>query len=97
MVLVLLAGCVSQPLEKNEHEPPLMIAQNSEGETTLLWESERGYIYTVFYMDLKIGVWKELRGASRVRGSGQTLTAKDRVNPNRPQRRYRLAFEKQDY
>ena len=97
LVILLLTGCVSQTADQPEHDPSLMIAQNSDGETTLVWESDSSYIYTVFYMDSDKGSWKELRGANRVRGTGKTLEAKDRVNPNKPQRRYRLGFEKQGY
>jgi predicted glycosyl hydrolase (DUF1957 family) len=97
LLILLLAGCVSQTTDQREHDPSLMIAQNSDGETTLVWESDSSYIYTVFYMDADKENWKALRGANRVRGTGKTLEAKDRVNPNKPQRRYRLGFEKQGY
>ena len=86
-----LVGCVSQPVEvEEEHAPPLMIAQNGDGQVTISWDSELEYIYTVYYQAKKDGDWKALRSGYEVPGSGSTLTIYDRVNPNWPMRRYRL-------
>ena len=92
-LLVFLAGCVSKPIEAEEHAPPLMIAQNSDGQVTISWDSEPNRIYTVYYQAEKGSDWKALRSAYQVQGTGKTLTAYDRVNPNGPLRRYRLLPE----
>jgi hypothetical protein len=93
----LLTGCVRIPLENKEHEPALMISQTSNGETTLMWNSETQYIYTIFFMDQKSEKWLALRNADRVKGNGADMMVKDQVNPKAPSRRYRLAFEKKAY
>lgn len=95
-VLVLLPGCVSKPVEIEMDAPPLMIAQNSDGDVTIAWESEPGYLYTIYYQNAVDGNWNALRLATRVRGTGKTLTTRDRVNPSKPLRRYRILPEKQD-
>jgi hypothetical protein len=93
VLLLGLAGCVSKPVEVEEHAPPLMIAQNSDGKVTLSWESNPDHIYTVYYQAKKESDWKALRTGYQVRGTGQTITIYDRVNPNWPLRRYRLLPE----
>ncbi len=96
MILVFLSGCVSKPVE-NENEytpPPLVIAQNSDGDVSIAWESDPGYVYTVYYQSSAGADWKGLKKAYRLPGTGQMLTVYDRVNPNRPPRRYRLLHEK---
>jgi hypothetical protein len=94
LLSVVLTGCISEPLEPEEHSPQLMIAQNSDGLTTLIWESDSSYLYTVFYRDGS-NPWQELRSVKLARGTGESMTASDRVNPNRATpRRYRLHFEK---
>jgi hypothetical protein len=87
------AGCVSKPVEEYA-PPPLMIAQNSDGEVSLAWESEPGYVYTIYCQNAAGENWVTLEGAVRVPGTGGTLTASDRVDPNKPPRRYRLLPEK---
>ncbi len=94
-ILVLLPGCVSKPVEGEVHAPKLMIAQNSDGQVTIAWDSEPGYVYTIYYQITADADWKVLRAANRMRGTGETLTTHDRVNPNRPLRRYRILPEKQ--
>jgi len=92
-VVLTLTGCVSEPVLSKVHDPALMIAQNSDGETTIAWDSEPDYVYTIYYMDPPNGKWATLRHATRIRGTGRTLTVKDRINPRGPMRRYRLEFE----
>ncbi len=95
-VLVLLSGCVSKPMGADQGKPslpPLMIAQNGDGDVTIEWESEPGYVYTIYYQPAVDADWKVLRKADRVPGTGQRLTAYDRVDPNRPLRRYRVLPE----
>lgn len=97
MILSFLSGCVSKPVE-NENEyapPPLVIAQNSDGDVNIGWESDPGYVYTVFYQSSAGADWKALNEAYRVPGTGQMLTVYDHVNPNRPPHRYRILPEKQ--
>jgi hypothetical protein len=89
-ILVVVAGCVSKPVEAEKLPPPLMIAQNSDGEVNLAWDSEAGYIYTIYYQDSEGADWMPLKSADRIRGTGETLTVQDRINPNLPPRRYRL-------
>ena len=96
-VALVLTGCVSEPLMSKVYDPSLMIAQNSDGETSISWESETDYIYTIYYMDPPNGEWAKLRGATLIQGTGQTLTTMDRVDPAGPMRRYRLEFKRQDY
>lgn len=92
--LVFLSGCVSKP-EEEYVPPPLVIAQNSDGDVSIAWESDLGYVYTIYYQSSADADWKALNEAYRVRGTGQMLTVSDRVNPNRPPRKYRLLPEKE--
>lgn len=91
---IVLAGCVSKPVEVEIHAPPLMIAQNSDGQVSIAWESEPDYFYSVYFQSSADADWKVLRTANRVSGTGQTLTAYDLVNPNRALRHYRVVAEK---
>ena len=92
-ILLLLAGCVSKVVEK-DRPPKMMIAQNSDGDVTMTWESELGYLYTVYCQKTQGGDWVALQGASRLPGTGETMTAHDRSNPRMPARRYRVLPEK---
>lgn len=92
MMCLLLAGCASEP-EKEYKPPRLMIAQNGDGDVTLQWESEPGYVYTIFYQSSSDADWQGLKNAFRVPGTGQALTVYDHVNPNRPPRSYRILAE----
>jgi hypothetical protein len=97
-LVIIFSGCISKPAEKSpEHTPSLMISQNSDGEVTLMWESDPDYSYTVLYLDKKSGKWLSLRNGIRVRGTGKSLSVMDRVNPRNSQRRYRLQFDKLNY
>ena len=95
-MLVLLLGCVTKPMEEDIHAPPLMIAQNGNGQAPIARDSAPGEFYTIYYQDTADADWKVLRAANRVRGTGRELTASDRVNPNRPLRRYRILPEIQE-
>ncbi len=88
-----LVGCVSTPIETEEYSPSLWITQNSDGKTTLVWESDSSYYYTIYYRNGS-SEWREMRSVNRVRGTGGTMRAADRVDPHKPIRRYRLHFEK---
>jgi len=92
--LVFLSGCVSKPVEKEYVPPPLVIAQNSDGDVSIAWESDPGYVYTIYYQSSETSDWKALKKAYRMRGTGQMLTAYHRVNPNGPSPRYRILPEK---
>lgn len=94
MILAVLSGCVSKPVEKEYTPPPLMIAQNSDGDVAIAWESDPDYFYTIYYQNKSGDDWIPLKKAQRVPGTGQTLTVYDRVNPNRPLRRYRIVSER---
>lgn len=95
VAVLALAGCRSRPPELLPHSPRLMIAQNSDGDATMSWESEEGYLYTIFLRDGE-APWRELPSCVRCRGTGGTMVAHDRVTHSRPtMRRYRLHFEKQ--
>ena len=93
MILAFLSGCVSKPVEMEYTPPRLMIAQNSDGDVTIAWESDPEYVYTIYYQAEADGDWMPLTKAHRVPGTGETLTVYDRVNPNRPLRRYRILPE----
>lgn len=93
LALLLLAGCVTKTIEE-EHPPMLIIAQNSDGAVTMQWESETDYVYTVYYQKTPASDWVILQKASRLPGTGQTMTAHDRTNPRNPPRRYRVLPEK---
>ena len=95
LLSLVLAGCVSTPIEPEEPSPMLIISENSDGATTLIWESDPNYYYTIYYRDGK-SKWMELRRATRLRGTGKTMQTTDRVDPNKVMRRYRLFFEKVD-
>lgn len=55
ILFVALVGCASKPNEplEEEHSPRLGVAQNSDGMTTMSWESSRGYYYTIFYQETR--------------------------------------------
>jgi nitrous oxide reductase accessory protein NosL len=91
--LALFSGCVSKVVEE-EHPPPLMLARNSDGVTTMQWETEPGYVYTIFYQDNPQSDWKVLPQANRLRGTGKPLNARDATDPRKPPRRYRVLPEK---
>lgn len=96
LLVATLVGCLSTPpeLSEEEHSPRLGIVQNSDGRTTMVWESDSDYLYTVYYRDGS-RPWKELRSMIKVRGTGGSMMAEDRVNPRRSSmRRYRLHFDK---
>ena len=94
VTLALMVGCVSQPVEEKESPLRLVIAQNSDGDVTLAWESEPGSVYTIYYQQTADADWVPLKSATRVSGTGETLTASHHVNPHRPQGRYRILPEK---
>ena len=94
--VMLISACVSTPLEEEYTPPPLMIAQNADGEVTLAWDSDLGYMYTVFYQTTAGAEWKGLKRAFRVPGTGERITVYDQVNPRHPPRRYRLLPEKME-
>lgn len=96
LILALLPGCVSKPVEQKKEVvlPPLMIAQNGDGDVTIEWESEPGCFYTIYYQPSPDTDWKVLRKAHRLPGTGQRLAAYDRVNPNQPLRRYRVLVDR---
>ena len=94
--IIFLSGCVNSSVEEDYPPPPLMIAQNADGEVTLAWDSDPGYLYTVFYQVAAGAEWVGLNKAFRVPGTGGRLTVYDRVNPRKPPRGYRLLPEKMD-
>ena len=93
-ILALFTGCVSKPVEEEYTPPPLMIAQNSDGDVTIAWESDPDHLYTIYYQTRSGTDWRPLKKAQRVPGTGNTITIYDRVNPNWPLRRYRILSEK---
>ena len=92
-VLIFLSGCVRKPMEKHPL-PPLAIAQNSDGDVTIAWESETGYFYTIYCQDSANGDWKALQHVYRVPGTGQTITVDHQVKPGQEPPRYRILPEK---
>ncbi len=92
-ILLLLAGCVSKVIEE-DRPPKMMIAQNSDGDVTMTWESKLGYLYTVYCQKTQGGDWVVLQGVNRLPGTGETMSARDRSNPRMPPRRYRVLPEK---
>jgi hypothetical protein len=94
--IAIISGCVSTPVEEEATTPPLMIAQNADGEVTLAWDSDSDYMYTVFYQTTAGAEWNGLPKAFRVPGTGGRITVYDLVNPRKPPRRYRLLDEKME-
>ena len=95
LLLAALVGCVSVPLDSGEqHNPALLIAQNSDGAVAMTWDSLPRYIYTIYYKGASRGEWLPVPTANRVRGTGGTMQVIDRVKPGSAMRRYRLYFEK---
>ncbi|MCF7848955.1 MAG: hypothetical protein K9M45_08910 [Kiritimatiellales bacterium] len=95
VLAALLTGCVSKPVDKEEHRPPLMTSQNSEGDVTISFESEPGYIYTILYSDFHRKTWTNLTNGQNLRGTGKTITIKDKVNPAHPRRHYWIKVQGQ--
>lgn len=93
--VLLLTGCVSSTKTPESYKPPpLMIAQNGDGDVTLQWKSEAGYVYTIYYQTAPDADWQGLDKAFRVPGTGGMLTAYDHVNPARRPPAYRIVQEK---
>ena len=84
-------GTTSRPSRKPLPPiPPLVIGQNSDGDVTIQWKSQPGFVYTVYYQAAPGGDWIALRGAERLPGTGGLLSVRDHVDPRKPPRRYRL-------
>lgn len=93
LVVLLTAGC--QALMVREVEEPLadtvlMVSRGSD-ETTLSWQTRRGFRYMVLYADSLSGVarWQALPNATQIVGTGSAVTVKD-VVPGIRARVYRL-------
>jgi hypothetical protein len=89
-----LAGCVSTPMDELEHEPILMITQNSDGVVSLSWESEPGYEYKLYSIDRGETEWKPMNRTFK--GTGATISLADKVNPRKSDRRYWIQADKID-
>lgn len=86
-----VAGCVSEPVQQEKaHMPALMNVSDGDGNTTLSFKSEPGYVYTILFMDKQNPSWTKLPQGLRLRGTGKTIYVKDKVNPRMPTRRYWL-------
>ncbi len=85
---LLTFGCVSEPLEK-KYAPVLMIAQNSDYEVTLSWESVLGYRYRLYLMDKGDNKWTPFDHAFD--GTGTLITLNG--NSGKKDRRYWIQAE----
>lgn len=94
LICALVTGCTSTTIEEEYPPPRLLIAENSDGEVTIGWKSDPGYVYTVYYQSQVDGTWKPLPNATRIRGTGENITVQDRVKPSSPPRPYRILPEK---
>ena len=92
---IALAGCVTRKVAP-EHQPRLMIAQDSDGVVTLRWESEPGYKYRIDVMDPETNTWKPLENAGVFHGNGETIVYKERRNPRKPAPWYNLRYSRDD-
>jgi hypothetical protein len=65
-----------------EHGTTLIVARGGS-QVNLSWNSQTGMCYTVLYSEKLSGVnpWRELPGAINLRGTGDTMTFSDNVNP----------------
>jgi hypothetical protein len=93
LLAVLLAGggCATiREIEEPLADTTMMVTRAGD-ETSLGWASQIGTNYTIWYADRRDAraVWKPLPGAERVRGTGSTITFRDRV-PTGKNRYYRL-------
>ena len=94
LVVCLFVGCVSKKVEVGpELAPPLMLSQNSSGEVFLSWKSDPGKRYTVYFRETDKAPWEPLPAGTHVRGTGGSLSLRDKQDPRKPPRLYRLRVE----
>jgi len=94
---VFQAGCVTQSEVQNTHRPALITTQNSEGDVTISFKSEPGYTYSILYLDYNHqDKWRTLPNAQNIRGTGETIYIKDKVDPSLPHRRYWIKVHSQE-
>ena len=93
-VSMLLSGCVSEPVNRAAEGSTTLMVSRSGDEAVLQWKSHPDYLYTVVYApSLKSKtVWQPLPQATRVRGTGDTLSVTDRMAEGQS-RYYRLNIE----
>lgn len=83
LIISVLTGCVSTPLDP-EHKPELGTSVNSDGDLTISLNTEIGYVYTILYEDPQDRQMKPLKGAELIKGTGETIHIRKRVNPRKP-------------
>lgn len=93
LILVVLTGCATMTDQKI-HDPgrSSLVVVKVEGRVEMSWNSTEGHSYTVLYSDRRdapINEWKALPGYIDLKGSGGTMTARDRI-PKGTIRNYRL-------
>lgn len=81
--LLLLSGCVSQPVDR-EYTPVLIVSENSDGAVTLSWESMVGYRYRLYLLDCGDTEWTPF--GHSIDGTGELISLKG--NSGKKKRRY---------
>lgn len=89
--LLPIVGCKTVRVEEQPYSAvTLMVARNPD-EAVLTWSSRKGEVYTILFAESRgSGArWQPLPQASRVIGTGETITVRDRIPADQP-RYYRI-------
>lgn len=93
VALFCIAGCATtQSVDELEAGRTSLVVVEVEGEVQMSWSSSVGRSYTILYADSanpRADEWSPLPNHTNLRGTGRTMTARDRLPPNVP-RQYRL-------
>ncbi len=93
IALSCLTGCATtQGSDELEADRTSLVVVEVEGEVQMSWNSSIGRSYTILYSDMpnpRADQWNPLSNHTNMRGTGRTMTARDRLPPNVP-RQYRL-------
>jgi len=98
--MLLLAGCVSEPVPADYPVSPKMATSFADGEAAITWRALSNETYTVYYTDTPPGMradWKPLPQASNLRGTGAEITVRDRPGQDSLRRYLLLAGDQTPY
>lgn len=91
--MLAMGGCVSEKLEP-EYSPQLGMSQSSDGLLVLMLKTEVGYKYTIRYEDPRTQTWKPLKGCEAIKGTGEAIEIKKKIDPRKPVPRMTVDYSK---